>query len=152
MSGTSRKERRSFAATRRGLGLLLVWLNLVVTPCAMAIEVEHSCPHCPPAHMQAMGGHEGHATKGHQGHAEASEAPSCSAVQSDCCDMAAASVDSRGGKPGEDHPSHGSLAPPPAYTGLLDDVRHYRATLDAHPPEPPGASPPLRVLFCVYLD
>ena len=152
MSGTSRKERRSFAATRRGLGLLLVWLNLVVTPCAMAIEVEHSCPHCLPEQMQAMGGHEGHATEGHRGHAEAVEAPSCSAVQSDCCDRAAASVDSRGGKPGEDNPSDGSLVPPPAYTGLLDDVRQLRVTPGAQPPEPPGNSPPPRVLFCVYLD
>lgn len=37
----------------------VVWLNLALQPCVMALDTdhEHECPHCPPAVMQH---HEGH--------------------------------------------------------------------------------------------
>lgn len=47
-------RRRSGALSRINLALFaLVWLSIVVAPCAMAMQAnipapEHDCPHCPP--------------------------------------------------------------------------------------------------------
>ena len=68
----------------RGTLLAVMWLNMAITPCAMAFESDdHDCPHCPPAEEHAMAGHHGH------GEVERS----CDTMQSDCCDLAEAVVE-----------------------------------------------------------
>jgi hypothetical protein len=118
--------------------LVVCWLNLAMTPCAMAFEVADDCPHCPPAAEQAMA---------HHGHEAASQAD-CESMQSDCCDLEAAAVDNRGGKV-ENQDDLSVAAIPAIWPSLhkLSAVQH-----DTRPPDPGNYSPPLHKLFCVYLD
>lgn len=130
---------------RQVLGLLaVVWLNMAVLPCAMAFEsAEDYCPHHPPA--------EEHQIASHHAHGDIDAKPSCATVQPDCCELAAASIDSRGNKPLFKPASDVVIITIPS-TSVLPS----RATLLRHaasdPPNISGSSPPLHVLFCVYLD
>ena len=130
---------------KKVLGLLAVlWLNMAVLPCAMAFEsAENYCPHHPPA--------EEHHTASHHAHGEVDAKPSCATVQPDCCELAAASIDSRGNKPQFKADSDIVFITVPS-TSVLP----FRASLLRHavsdPPNISGSSPPLHVLFCVYLD
>ena len=127
------------SAPRRMLSVfVLCWLNLAITPCAMAFEVADDCPHCPPAAEQAMA---------HHGHEAASQAD-CESMQSDCCELDAAALDNRGGKcDSQDDAS--VVAMPVEWPSLhtLSVARH-----EMRPPDPGNHSPPLHKLFCVYLD
>jgi len=127
------------SAPRRVLSVfVLCWLNLAITPCAMAFEVADDCPHCPPAAEQAMA---------HHGHEAASQAD-CESMQSDCRDLATAAVDNRGGKfKNQDDVS--VVAIPLTWPSL------HTASIAQHeirPPDPGNYSPPLHKIFCVYLD
>ncbi len=123
--------------------LAIVWLNMAFLPCAMAFEGDdHDCPHCPPTEDHAMAGH--HAMAGEHDHHEASG----SCAESQCCDVVEATLETRTGKftqlpdiVAASTPSIAELAPRP--------LRH-STSLD--PPDTPGASPPLHVLYCVYLN
>ncbi len=125
----------------RGAMLTVMWLNMVLTPCAMAFESDdHDCPHCPPAEEHAMAGHHGH------GEMERS----CATMQSECCDLAEATIESR---PDKSHfKSSPDLAPisDTMLTALL--LPDGRAVSAADPPDPPGPYQRLHVLNCVYLD
>ena len=130
-------------ATRRGLTraalLAVVWLNMAVTPCAMAFEAaEHDCPHCPPA--------EEHAMPEHHGHGEVER--SCATMQSDCCDVVEATVDTRNDK-FRTSPDVVYISAP-VVAGLSPS--RPQITVAADPPDPPPASRRLHVLNCVYLD
>jgi len=130
-------------AIKRGLTraalLAVVWLNMAVAPCAMAFEsADHDCPHCPPAEEHAMAGHHGH------GEVERS----CATMQSQCCDLAEATVDTRNDNSRNSPdvvyisaPVVANLSPAPP-----------RITVAADPPDPPPASRRLHALNCVYLD
>lgn len=137
--------RRKPAANRpKVLGLIaMVWLNMVILPCAMAFQGAELCPHCPPA-----GEHE---MAGHHGHGEIQSEPAGTVVQSECCDQQEASVDARSAKLQANPASEVVFVTAPATTGLPA-----RATAERHcaadPPGLSGVSPPLHVLFCVYLD
>ena len=125
----------------RGALLAVMWLNMVITPCAMAFESDdHDCPHCPPAEEHSMAGHHGH------GKVERS----CATMQSECCDLADATVESRPDK--SQFKSLPDIAPIGA--AILADLLlpNYRAVTAADPPDPPGPSQRLHVLNCVYLD
>jgi len=126
------------------LGLLaIVWLNMAILPCAMAFQGDEDCPHCPPAEDQEMASH-------HE-HGEASAETSCATSQPDCCDAMAASVDVRGSKLEFKPASDVVLITAPVPTRLPTSVLgHRHGALD--PPRIVGSSPPLHVLFCVYLD
>jgi hypothetical protein len=116
-------QKRDGRVTRKGVALLLTfWLNLVLLPCAIAVEVPsegHDC--CPPTiKMQ----------------------------QTNCCEVDAASSDQRGGKfEGQDDlvvlTTTLSWPSLPAANISLQEAR---------PPDPAISSPPLHKLFCVYLD
>jgi len=126
------------------LGLLaIVWLNMAVLPCAMAFQGDEDCPHCPQA--------EDHAMASHHEHGVDSAKPSCATTQAECCDALAASVDVRASKlefkPASDVVYIAAPAPTRVTTTAM---RHRHGALD--PPGIIGSSPPLRVLFCVYLD
>lgn len=118
--------------------LVVCWLNLVITPCAMAFAVADDCPHCPPAAEQGMA---------HHGH-EAAARADCESMQSECCDLEAAAVDNRGGKV-ENQDDVSVVAIPVTWPSLhtVSIAQH-----EARPPDPDIHSPPLHKLFCVYLD
>ncbi len=121
--------------------LVVMWLNLVVTPCAMALDSDdHDCPHCPPAEEHGMAGHHGH------GEVERS----CATMQSDCCDLAEATVETRTEKSASKNSPDLVQVVAPAYVDLL--LQNDRIVAAADPPDPPGVSPRLHVLNCVYLD
>jgi len=138
-------------ATRTGLRraslLAVVWLNMAITPCAMAFDRgDHDCPHVPPADEHAVAGHHDHSHG--NGHDEATS--SCATLQEDCCDALDATLGSRADTLKSktspdvvfaDIPAIAELSPPPAL---------FSAAVD--PPDPPDAFPPRHVLFCVYLD
>jgi len=139
---TTRRE--PAALKRKVLGLLAVlWVNTALLPCAMAFESSNNCPHCPPAEEQQ--------TTSHHGHGEVDAKPSCATAQSECCDLAAASIDSRGSNLQIKPASDVVFIAAPVTAVLLA-----RALVQRHvAPDPPdifGSSPPLHVLFCVYLD
>ena len=129
------------SAPRRCFGVLvLCWLNLVITPCAMAVQVEQACPHQPAAVEQASG---------HHGHHDSGASHDCVTATSDCCDIVDASVDTRGGNfknTGDD------LAVSATSLPWLEDYPLTAWTVVSHPPDPVSYSPPLHKLYCVYLD
>lgn len=133
---------------RRGVfGLLgVLWLNMAVLPCAMAFQGNEDCAHCPPADR-----HENHhdmAAHHDLGQAEARH--SCATMPVECCDVMAANVDARGGK--LDYKPANDVAFATAPLPCDDNCRHPgTAEAASDPPDITGSSPPLRVLYCVYL-
>ena len=135
-----RSKRNSLnSAPRRMFGVfVLCWLNLAITPCAMAFEVADDCSHCPPAAEQEMA---------HHGHDAAFKAD-CTSMQSDCYDLETAALDTRGGKfesPDDTLAIATSITWPSPRAVIT--TRH-----EIQPPDPGKHSPRLHKLFCVYLD
>jgi len=129
---------------RNVLGLLaMVWLNIIILPCAMAFQGGQLCPHCPPA--------DEHEMAAHHGHGEMQSQPPGTMAQSECCDQQAASVDSRSAKLQAKPASDLVFVTVTAIPALPARARAQRHCA-ADPPDTPGVSPPLHVLFCVYLD
>ena len=130
--------------------LSLLWLNLAMAPCAMAVDQNHDrnrdCPGCPPGHD---GQHHGESAA-HHGHAEADTLPPCFMAQPDCCELDSLHVDDRPQKLDRDDLDNATTAlelgldraavgsPPP---------RHATG-----PPHPAVGSLRLHVLHCVYRD
>jgi hypothetical protein len=133
---------------RRGFGLLAIaWLNLVLTPCALAIGGEHDCPHGPSSGHQEMAGHGEHMAEHMAEHL--AEHP-CASMQDACCEVPDASVDMRAGtvKFGDSPEVVGITAP--VASELAGQPRaHILPTAD--PPDPPDELRALHKLFCVYL-
>ena len=125
------------------LGLFAaVWLNLALQPCAMALEADHDCPHCPPAHEHDMAAHHGHASP-------KAEAP-CASMQAQCGELDDASFDTRSGqlkvKDSVELPlaiAHDRITPVVTMTE--------RCNFPTGPPQHAGLSPPLHLLNCVFL-
>ncbi len=67
-----------------------MWLNLALQPCAMALEADHDCPHCPPAHEHEM--------MAHHGHGEAKAESPCASMQAQCGELDDVSFDGRTGQ------------------------------------------------------
>jgi len=136
--------RRKPAALRRNvLGLLaMVWLNMAVLPCAMAFETSEICPHCPPA--------DEHQVASHHGHGKAEAKPSCATAQSECCDLEEASVDARGGKLEFKPASEVVFVTAPAIAKVPTSTSGLVGCA-SDPPDISGSSPPLHILFCIYL-
>lgn len=142
-------RKRKTPWTRGVLGLfVLMWLNLALQSCAMAMtgEGNHDCPHCPPSHALQ---HDGHAM------AEGMAAPDmpCATGAADCVEFDAVDVDSRGLKI---KPTNALTDFPPAIVASPA----FPVDVTAGPPaidsptlgDPPEPSPPLSILYCVYLD
>ena len=135
--------RRIFAARRRVTALAsLIWLNMAIGPCAMALQQEAICPDCPPGHSQQMASHHGHD--------ESDSAPSCNTAQTDCCDFGDFTVDDRGQKSGKNGGEQFALVP------VLETVklaRHVRLTVFVTgPPDPAPGTQRLHAIYCVYLN
>jgi len=142
-SARNRHERRSWGRSALGL-FVAVWLNLALQPCAMAMEAEddHHCPHCPTEEMQ-----------GHHGmHAGMDAEAPCADGLSDCSLDGDISHDTRSGsikfKDGR--------ADVPVAITATEFVAYAQAPPRERPPPlaiaQPGATRPLHVLYCVYLD
>lgn len=130
---------------RRAALLALMWLNMAVTPCAMAFNGgDHDCPHMPPADEHAMPGHHDHGN----GHDHATS--SCETLQADCCDAPDATHATRADSVELKTSPDVVFANTPAIAGLSPLPALFSAAAD--PPDPPEAFPPRHVLFCVYLD
>jgi hypothetical protein len=128
---------------RNVLGLLaMVWLNMAILPCAMAFQSDEICPHCPPA--------DEHEMASHHGHGEFQAESSSTTAQSECCDLDEASVDALGGKLQVEPASEVVFVAAPAIAELPARVVVQRHCV-SDPPDTPGVSPPLHVLYCVYL-
>lgn len=126
--------------------LAVLWLNMAVLPCAMAFQSDdHDCPHCPPADEHAMAGHHGHG----QDKSQAGE--SCATSQSQCCDLTAATVDTRSDKVKVRDASDVEFFAVPAIA-VFSPWPAAHETAAADPPDPPGNFRPLHALYCVYLD
>lgn len=147
--------------------LALAWLAVLVQPCAMAMDIDAGCPHCPPGSMSDMHPGPGHAHHGahgdaavnhgaghahHAAHGKADAAgakPACGTSQADCDTLDDASVDGRTVKA----KPQSAVDAPLAGADMLE--RTYRvATLHWAPPRPvpPGTPPPRHRLLCVYLN
>ncbi len=126
------------------LGLAAVlWLNMAILPCAMAFQSADMCVHCPPPDEQE--------TVSHHGHGAVEVDPSGATTQLECCDLEEAKVDSRVSKPEAKPASVVVFVTAPAMAELPTRTTGQRhCTVD--PPALSGSSPPLHVLFCVYLD
>jgi len=143
-----RFHKRSLA--QRAVGwFAVVCLNLVLQPCAMAMDsiADHDCPHCPPSLEM---GHEGHGG-GHGG--MASTKMPCATSATDCSVVDDLNYDGRSTKlEPKDSPNELPLAIHPA----IATVPSLRSTesFDRHRNRspPPGNSTPLNILYCVYLD
>lgn len=131
--------------TRSVLGLIAVlWLNMAVLPCAMALEGGGDCPHCPPPAVE-------HEMAAHHGHGANNATPACATMQSECGDLDKVSIDARSGKLDVKPTPELVIISAPVITqlpsltpGHINDV--------SDPPDISGSSPPLHVLYCVYLD
>lgn len=141
-AGDSRKAR---SANRGVLGLFAaVCLNLVIQPCAIAMAGDSDCLHCPPAAGEEMAAHHGHHAA-----AETDEAP-CAALEAPCGDLDGVSLDQRGGQAKTKFSGDTSAAP----VTELPAVELFRTEIQAAAAGPPGttrASPPLNLLYCVFL-
>lgn len=138
---------RACALRRSVAGLLgVLWLNMAVLPCAMAFQGDDDCAHCPPAKQ-----HENHhEMAAHHDHEQTVAEPSCATELTECCDVIAANVDARSGKLDYKPASDIAFATAPFYC----DGSGRHATIVEAAADPPvigGSSPPLRVLYCVYL-
>jgi len=128
----------------RALGLfVLVWLNLALQPCAMALQTDdYDCAHCPPA--QATG---------HAGmHGNLDHNMPCADNMSDCATTDDWNHDGRSGQfKLKDVPADTLIAIAPHQLTMpfmqpADAILRPRYAL-----RHAGASPPLYLLNCVYL-
>ena len=144
----------SGSAARRGLGVLvLVWLNLALTPCAMALGADHACDHMPAAGVHDMSGHHDHGADhgGANHHAASNKAPSCDSLQAECCDLADVTVDARGDGKSLQKPS-GNVALAATGYEALHVFQPAIVGVAVDPPDPPPERAARHALFCVYLD
>ena len=127
---------------------VVVCLNLALQPCAMAMggELDHDCPHCPPSESQRHHGHHGSTVE------EVDQTP-CASAADDCSLGDDFNYDGRNTQVKlKDLPND----VPFAISDLIDTVAAARfVDLQGICPTrspPPDSSPPLNVLYCVYLD
>lgn len=149
MNSIATPRQRQTPWARRTLGMfVLVWLNLALQPCAMAMggDDDHDCPHCPVSHTQR-----------HDGHEMSSDAMTdhdmpCATGAADCTAFDEVNVDARTGQLKlKDAPTDQPVAIA-RFEGFFADAspNHTRVVRqpEAHPPD---SSPALNVLYCVYL-
>lgn len=147
MNSLATLRQRQIPWARRVLGLfVVVWLNLVLQPCAMAMGAveDHDCPHCPPSHARQ---HDGHDMS-----SEASRDMPCATSAADCSVFDEANVDGRTGQ------LKLKNAPTELPVAMVASAERYadvqpKRTIVVRPPDthPPDSSRSLNTLYCVYL-
>ncbi|NND60742.1 MAG: hypothetical protein HKN49_10785 [Gammaproteobacteria bacterium] len=135
-------RRRRHSWGKQVLGVFaVVWLNLVLQPCVMALESDNhgDCPHCPPEMSQH-----------HAGHDMARMETPC-ASDGECDPLNEFNYDGRNIQVKADKFEVVLALLPPAFNRNQPTVAGLaRSTRDSD--HLSGAAPPLRVLYCVYLD
>lgn len=130
---------------RRALGFfIVVWLNLALQPCAVALE-DNECPNCPP-----VMDHSGMLHHGDSHDPAGSEVP-CATSGFDCALVDDYSHDRGGYVKFEDAPNNASVAIIETNLVLSNVPRTMSQGFDRYSFAAPGAAPPLNVLYCVYL-
>lgn len=149
MSSVAILKKRQIPWARRALGMfVVVWLNLALQPCAMAMggDDDHDCPHCPPSHTQR-----------HEGHEMSSDTMPdhdmpCATGAADCTAFGAVNVDARSGDLKlRDAPIDQLDVIVPFAVSIADAGPSRTAVIEPPWPHPPDSTPPLTVLYCVYL-
>jgi hypothetical protein len=129
--------------------LVVVCLTMTLQPCAMAMGGggDHDCPHCRQSHTQQHNGHNisSDAMAGH-------DLP-CATGAADCDSVDEISVDTRSGQ----FKLTDTLPDLPVAVISSEpwfaDKRAVAVTVVAPINDcPPGVSPPLNILYCVYLN
>ena len=123
--------------------LLLVWFNLAMLPCAIAVEAESDCPACPLGHEQAMALHHSHG--------DAMDSPACATMQPDCCDLDQVNFDDRSQKFEKQDNDKTDFVVASHFENLRPATVHRNWNPSA-PPDLVTGSPRLHALNCVYLD
>lgn len=152
-SMAANRRKRTHLARRAFGGFVLVWLNLVLQPCAMALGnmEEHDCSRCPPSHEIERSDHAMHG-----GHMAAEESASgnmpCSIAATDCSQLDELNYDGRTAKLElNDAPNDSPvLLGPPIVLEPIFRPAEYLGRHSTRSPPPP-ASVPLNVFYCVYL-
>jgi hypothetical protein len=132
---------------RSALGVFAVlWLNLVLQPCAMAFGGDGECPSCPPEMDHSGMSHHGDARD-----SSSVDVP-CATTSFDCALVDDYSHDGRGGQLKlKDVPNNTSVAIIETNIVLPNVPRLALRNFDRYRFAAPGAAPPLNVLYCVYL-
>lgn len=138
---------------RRALGIVaVVWLNIVLQPCAMALGAaeQHDCPGCPPS---PTGQHMDHGSQVHDmsGHESSPAHSPCITNAYDCSLNSAFDHDARSVKPKlKDSPNELPLAIHPDVTIAPKKVPAEYIGRHRSQSPPPGSSRPLNILYCTY--
>ena len=143
------RQLRTKPLRTRVFGLFaIMWVGLVLQPCALATVQESDCPHCPPEIEAAPVAAKSHCDPEIK---SVSEHPaSVESVHTECCDLDESIVNVRADTTKVDDDT---LAPPSGPPELRASFRPQQdPRLTAGPPEPSGGTVPLHVLNCVYLD
>ena len=140
-------SRRKRMGARCALAFIaVVWLNLALQPCAVALERDGDCPNCPPAMV-----HSGMSQHGGSHEPASSDVP-CATTGFDCMLGDDYSHDGRCGQGKlKDAPDNGSAATIETNLGPRNLPRTILQKLDRDMFAAPGVAPPLNVLYCVYL-
>ena len=133
---------------RHALGVFVVmWLNLILQPCAMAFGggPDQDCPNCPPAHSQ----HDGHEMASMK---MADHGVPCAGSIADCGGLEDLNFDGRNAQLKVKDAPHDSPVAVSPFADITTDIkpaRHaYLRPIQRHPPGPPKT---LNKLYCVYL-
>ena len=123
---------------------MVLWLNIAVQPCAIAMQANNDCPHCPPSHS------EHHDTS--DSHGVNTDMP-CATGEADCNYPDDLNHDGRLVQVKLKDVPTGDLV----VVGEFDeDLRAPQAidpaTVCPSRSPPQGSRSPLNVLYCVYLD
>jgi hypothetical protein len=122
----------------------VVWLNLALQPCAIALEGNEECPRCPPE-MDHRGSHHGDSDDSAN-----SEAP-CATSSFDCTLVDDYNHDRGGYAKLKDAPNNAPVAVVDTNLAPWHVSRTTSKNVDRYTFAAPGAAPPLNVLYCVYL-
>ena len=146
MSPLPVSRRKRISRARRALGVFaVVWLNLVLQPCAIAFEDSEECPRCP-AEMDGSGmSHHG------DSHDSGNSAAPCATSGSDCTFVDDYSHDRGGYAKLKDAPNNASVAVVDTNLVPSNVSRTMSQGVKRHTFAAPGAAPPLNILYCVYL-
>ncbi len=131
---------------------MVLWLNLVLQPCAMAFSPSANempdCPNCPPAHE-----HSQHVQDVSPTDISSSKGLPCAADMSDCEVSGEANYDRRTDQLNLADYSN-DFAPLLVATVLPAHEPQYAVTTKQLPSKepPPGKPIPLNMLHCVYLN
>ncbi len=119
----------------------LIWLNLAMLPCAMALESDHNCPECPPEQQSEMASHHDHE--------DTEKGANCSLEQSDCCQIDQLNFGDRGQKSDSDSGEKHAIIAETEYGQLFGYSP--APEFPTGPPDPDSGTTRLHALFCVYL-